>query len=186
MRDWKGFLGELDGIEHIEGLCFKGSCHWFAYCRRADLPLEVAAYLEHDVWALPHPGDVMCLTKQYMSSESLSQPVFRFCSAGASFRLPPDGPVAWKARTPFTQAYVADLENLCRKVVMYFPAKAASVQYIRNYLQTPLAPPVPPDCLAIMRHRYLQQGPSSPCWEALQRAAVPEVEETRVVQAGAC
>ncbi len=181
LRDWKAWLTPLDDIplDGISGLCYKGSCHWFCYTRRCDLPLDVADYVKVEPCDLPN--DVVVMVKEYMSSDCLAQPVFKFCRASATCSLP-QCPQDWLSRIPFTPEYIANLNTLVQKVNTHFHDKGTATEYLQTWVSKPLKPSFPPECPAILKYTCGQRAGTVPIGPALAAAAASDKTGPRLVQ----
>ncbi len=152
-RDFRAWLEPLDEIrpDDLKGL-MTSDAHWFAFVRRADLPIEVAA--RTPVEPASAPGDVMMLVKRHMSDHNLAQEPLKFLRAGASCVLPcPRGPSKWEPRHPLTDEETRGFERLCRKVLDTLPSRAGAVGYIQDWMRKPRAPPQAPPPLQLLTHR---------------------------------
>ena len=129
------------------GITGKAASHYWHYCRRRDLPAEVAGNVRAPQDSVD-PNDVVVMEREFMSSPDLRQQVLTFCRAGASWHLPSD-PRRWRPRDPFSQAYFNGLKHLARLVVKHFPEKAGAVSYLRAFLSRPRSPVGPPPALTL-------------------------------------
>ena len=157
VRNWKQWLGPLDGIKVKEGVVGLKSAHWFCFTRRQDLPLDVAGALAEGGagdGAASAPGDVMLMSKEFMSSANLAQAPLLFCRAGMSNVLPsPTGPPAWEPNSDFTHDYKVDAARLAEKVRKLLPARAGAIEHMQEWMARPRVPPAPPDPPLILQHR---------------------------------
>ena len=157
VRAWQKWLAPLDNIpvrDGITGHTSQGSSHFFAYCRRKDLPLAYARNVRPELCM--DPNDVVVLEKEYMSSNDLRQPVFRFCHVGASWRLP-TAPEEWHPRSKFTPEFVSGLNTLVELVRAHYPDKENAVMYLQSWLDAPRCPTHHPPKPKILTYQ-LQSG----------------------------
>ena len=118
-KEWLAPLGDIPTVGGIAGITGKAASHYWHYCRRCDLPAEVAGNVRAPQDSVD-PNDVVVMEREFMSSPDLRQQVLTFCRAGASWHLPSD-PRRWRPRDPFSQAYFNGLKHLARLVVKHFP-----------------------------------------------------------------
>jgi len=157
VRAWQKWLAPLDSIpvkDGVTGLSLRGSSHFFAYCRRKDVPLNYARNVRPELCM--DPNDVVVLEKEYMSSNDLRQPVFRFCHVGASWRLP-TAPEEWHPRSKFTPEFVSGLNTLVELVRAHYPDKENAVMYLQSWLDAPRCPTHHPPNPKILTYQ-LQSG----------------------------
>ena len=172
VRDWRRWLAPLDDIKVKDGVVGMKSAHWFCLTRRQDLPLDVAGALaagDADDGASSAPGDVMLMSKEFMSSANLARTPLLFCRAGMSNRLPsPTGPPVWEPNSDFTHEYKVDAARLAEKVRKLLPARLGAIEYMQEWMARPREPPAPPDPPLILQHRC---GPiGDPIGLVLERA----------------
>ena len=155
IRDYQEWLTPLAGIKvrgGITGLAFAGSSHWFAFCRRQDVPLPWAEAFADMGADDAGPGDVMLCVKEYMADPHLAQPVLKILPAGSSHAIA-GSPQAWLQREAFSKQYTDDLGKLLDRLKQHFPEKYPKVAgYLREWVAAPLAPREPPQPLAVLEH----------------------------------
>ena len=126
-RDWRQWLVGLDAIPEVNGITdlVTSNCHWLAFCRRKDLPIDIAAQygdLTEQGLVSAH-GDIMCLVKEFMSDSALSQKPCCLIRSGSSNLLPdPGGPQHWEPRKEFERDEKKDLQRLCGKIRKVLPS----------------------------------------------------------------
>jgi hypothetical protein len=93
VRDWKQVRDQI-GITGIIGMAGKGSPHFFRFCKRRHLPVNLLEHAEPG-----HPEDVLLEVKEFMASQNLAQPI-QVAIPGAHLRIPiPDSVVQRSAIT---------------------------------------------------------------------------------------
>ena len=130
-RNWRSWLMGLDNIPEQEGITglVTSNCHWLSFCRRQDLPMEIAAVYGNlaEPGMASAPGDVMRLVKTHMSDADLSQKPFCFLRGGSSNLMAnPRGPAFWEARVEFNDDDKRNMRRLCEKIRRIMPSRAAA------------------------------------------------------------
>ena len=156
-KEWLAPLGDIPTVGGIAGITGKAASHYWHYCRRCDLPAEVAGNVRAPQDSVD-PNDVVVMEKEFMSSKDLRQHVITFCQPGASWLLP-TSPATWKPRDKFQPAFVKDLDNMAELVMRHFPEKAAAVNYLQAWLSRPRLPVGPPPALALFSRQQRRQTP---------------------------
>ncbi len=109
-RDWRHWLTNLDDISGLQGIT---GCHWMAFCRRRDLPIECAIHMQMpapgSIPSRSSPDDVMLTLKRNMSDQALMQAPVLMLHAGASAHLQA-GPATWERRKDIDTSAV---DRLC-------------------------------------------------------------------------
>ncbi len=186
-RDWRAWLRGLDNVPEQDGITglVTSNCHWLAFCRRQDVPIECAAIYGD----LSEPGitsalgDVMCLVKEYMSDAALAQRPFCCLRAGASNLLPnPTGPVEWEKRNELKREEKQGISRLCDKIRRILPLRCGAATYMEEYMAKPLTPSEPPRRLQLFSHVTSQTSRSlGPALTgAVEHASVPD-DDVRMV-----
>ena len=160
-RDWRQWLMGLDAIPEVNGITglVTSNCHWLAFCRRKDLPIDIAAQYGDltEQGLVSAPGDIMCLVKEFMSDSALSQKPFCLIRSGSSNLLPdPGGPQHWEPRKEFERDDKKDLQRLCGKIRKVLPLRSAAASYIEEWMSKPRTPCQPPQALRLLSHRCSQ------------------------------
>ena len=127
-NDWKEGLG----VEGFPGVTGKGSPHWFHFCLRRDLPIDLLPRVANPT-VTGDPMDVMLEVREFMADVQPSQDIIVVAPARFA-ALVPGAPCEVLPRYPVCARMQHQLAVFCERLLRHYPEKTAAAAYIRQWM----------------------------------------------------